>query len=222
MDRKWTPALIFWQVILTILIAISFVTIIVVSQRQSSYNRRYAEELAQTEYLQDRIDKEQKAINSEAYDRAMRNAPSQVKMNIKQINASEEAKDKADELFNILLTYSTSKEFNSRADKAKDLVSANVLANKDLFGSDYDDGSHYVDDSGLHSVYLSSNVSAGLIKDNKLPLVIRAVSTSWFTDQNHAQTADIYIATYDYTQKRFTELRLLNNLFRGNSSTKLN
>lgn len=221
-NDKWTRALIFWEIGFVVLIIVCVGFTVVFASRNSSYTRLTAQQTVRNVALENRIDKEQKALNAAAYNRAINNASPQVKMNIKQINASEEANDKVNELFKIMLTYSSSKEFNSRAEQAKNLVSSNILANQNLFGTDLDDGSHFVDNSGLHSVFLSADISAGLLKGNKLPLIIKANSLSWYTDQNHAQTADIYIATYDYTQRKFTELRLLNNLFRGNSSARMN
>ncbi|CPR64754.1 Uncharacterised protein [Chlamydia trachomatis] len=41
-------------------------------------------------------------------------------------------------------------------------------------------------------------------------------SINWFSGQHKGQTGDIYVGTFDYQSHKFSQLQILNNLYRGN------
>src|SRR5699024_7390623 len=120
----------------------------------SNASRANAEE-DQVEQLSLQIDRKQSRLNEKARQQGLNSSNASIRMNVKQLDAQKKAKKVANKLFPILFTFSSSNEYNSRADQAQDLVTDAVLKNEDIFGSDYQDGSHYVDGSGLHDKFTS-------------------------------------------------------------------
>lgn len=143
--------------------------------------------------------------------------------NAKSLNRNSrqwtEAEDKATQtsgnLFNILLTFSSSKQYSQRKTLAKKYLDDTSLKNPQLFGSD-DDGSggHYIDLSGLSAQYDTSTLSAGAISDNKMPVVIKASLKS-----NNGVSEDLYTADYDYANDKFLNLVKLTNLAQTTTSS---
>lgn len=184
----------------------------------SNASRTNAEE-DQVEQLSLQIDRKQAKLNEQARQQGLNSSNASIRMNVKQLDAQKKAKKVANKLFPILFTFSSSNEYNSRADQAKDLVTDAVLKNEDIFGSDYQDGSHYVDSSGLHDEFTSINFNSGLLtSDGKLPIMVRVNYLTWFEGQNKSSMGDIYLGEYDYTNNKISSLRMAENVYQANQA----
>ena len=184
----------------------------------SNASRTNAEE-DQVEQLSLQIDRKQAKLNEQARQQGLNSSNASIRMNVKQLDAQKKAKKVANKLFPILFTFSSSNEYNSRADQAKDLVTDAVLKNEDIFGSDYQDGSHYVDSSGLHDKFTSINFNSGLLtSDGKLPIMVRVNYLTWFEGQNKSSMGDIYLGEYDYTNNKISSLRMAENVYQANQA----
>ena len=142
------------------------------------------------------------------------NAKSLNKDSRQWIEAEDKATQTSGNLFSILLTFNSSKQYSQRKTLAKKYLDDASLKNPQLFGSD-DDGSggHYIDLSGLSAKYDTSTISAGSISENKMPVVIKASLTS-----NNGVSEDLYTADYDYANDKFLNLVKLTNLTQTTSS----
>lgn len=216
MTSKWTKKNIFIEFVLATLFAFSLALFFIFSNSNGKNKTLNLDQQAKVAQIKMQIDDKQHQLNQEAYQKALDDPSQVVKMNVRQIQASQLAKTQANKLFPILLNFSTSKEYNSRADKSQNLVTENVLRNKNLYGDDYSDSSHYVDASGYHSKFDSVEISDGLLKGNELPVIMHVNSINWFSGQHKGQTGDIYVGTFDYQSHKFSQLQILNNLYRGN------
>lgn len=184
----------------------------------SNASRANAEE-DQVEQLSLQIDRKQAQLNEQARQQGLNSSNASIRMNVKQLDAQKKAKKVANKLFPILFTFSSSNEYNSRADQAQDLVTDAVLKNEDIFGSDYQDGSHYVDGSGLHDKFTSINFNSGLLtSDGKLPIMVRVNYLTWFEGQNKSSMGDIYLGEYDYTNNKISSLRMAENVYQANQA----
>ncbi len=202
--------------------AIVGIAAVLIMFRYSAQERRYIS-LAQNQTIQNKtlkneISKRKNQLVKDAYNKAVSDPNSTAAQNIEQVKVSKDIEQKANSLFQILLSYRSSADFNSRAEKAADLVTNSVLQDKEIFGSDLSEGTHYVDASGLNSQYISAKVSEGLIKNNKVAVLIKAKSTSWYAGQHRAITDDLYIGEYDASLAKFTQITPLDNLYRANAS----
>ena len=70
--------------------------------------------------------------------------------------------------------------------------------------------------SAKHFQFDSVEISDGLLKGNELPVIMHVNSINWFSGQHKGQTGDIYVGTFDYQSHKFSQLQILNNLYRGN------
>ena len=221
MFKNWSKKELTIQIVIALVFLLSLGLLIYFGRVNGQYEAMAKQKDNQIDEVKQAIINKQRTLNQQAYNKALNSGNSEVKLNIKQVRATDEVNSKVSDLFAILLTFKNSKEYNSSGNKAKEYVTKNVLQNKDIFGSDLDHGTHFVDASGLQFSYISSKTSVGILKDNKLPVMIRAEFTSWYSGQNHAITQNIYMATYDYSLGKFTELKQVNNLFRGNANNDM-
>ena len=157
-----------------------------------------------------------------SYQAALNSPNNSIRINSRQAASMLAASDKADKLFDILMTYSSSKQFNSRAERAVPYASAGLRSNINIFGDDIQDGTHFVDASGLHSKYASVELTTGLLKGDEMPVLANVHFISWYDGQNKSSNRDLYVGTYNYKLKKFTSLNRLNNLFRGNLNNDIN
>lgn len=184
---------------------------------ENRYNSLAEKQTIQNKIMKNKIIKRRNQLIKDAYNKAISDPKSSAAQNIEQVKVSKDIEQKADSLFQIMLSYRSSADFNSRAEKAVDLVTNAVLQDKEIFGSDLTDGTHYVDASGLNSEYISIKVSEGLIKNNKVSVLIKAKSSSWYSGQHRAIIDDLYIGEYDASLAKFTQIKPLDNLYRANA-----
>lgn len=202
----------------TSILIVSFLFIGYFTASETRYNSLAEKQTIQNRIMKNKISKRRKQLIEDAYKKALSDPKGSAAQNVEQVKVSKDIEQKANSLFQILLSYRSSEEFNSRAEKAGDLVTNAVLQDKELFGSDLTDGTHYVDASGLNSEYITAKVSEGLIKNNKVSVLIKAKSTSWYSGQHRAIIDDLYIGEYDASLARFTQIKPLDNLYRANAN----
>lgn len=191
------------------------------STQKNKSAERYRKSENEQIYLTKKIKHRKAYLNKFAFQQALSSPNLKVRKNIIQMQAASQAEKAAKRLFPILLNYNNSDEYNKRAALAQNLVTKNVICNKSLFGSDYIQGSHYVDSSELKSQYRGLKFASGVINGTNLPFLVNVTFISWFFGQNKAVTDDIYIGTYSYAKKKITGLRRLNNLYQSNLNTTL-
>lgn len=184
---------------------------------ENRYNSLATKQAIQNKIMKNKISKRRNQLLKDAYSQALSDPQSSAAQNVEQVKVSKDIEQKANSLFQILLSYRSSADFNSRAEKAAEFVTNAVLQDKEIFGSDLNDGTHYVDASGLNSVYISVKVSEGLIKNNKVSVLIKAKSSSWYSGQHRAIIDDLYIGEYDASIAKFTQIKPLDNLYRANA-----
>lgn len=205
-----------WLIFADIVLACLFIFLFWLNGSNSS--RANAEE-DQVKQLSLEIYIKQAKLNNKAMQQGLNSSNQNIKMNVQQLDAQKKAKKVANKLFPILFTFSSSAEYNSRADQAQDFVNDAVLKNEDIFGSDYQDGSHYVDSSGLHDKFNSINFASGLLTaDGKLPIIVRVNYLSWFEGQNKSSMGDVYVGEYDYTNNKISSLRMAENVYQANQT----
>lgn len=129
-----------------------------------------------------------------------------------QAKAETEASSSADQLFRILFTYSSQVDWTARTDKAKQLVSDDILNNKAYFNDGKDDtGESIIDTMQLQSSFISANTGVSLINEsnNTVDCVSVVKYAAQYGSERSATTTMVYTSTYDLTQHKFTKLQKL-------------
>ncbi|MFR0595119.1 hypothetical protein [Limosilactobacillus mucosae] len=130
------------------------------------------------------------------------------------MTATDDATQRSVKLFNILLTFGSTAEYNHRKKLARPYLDSASLKNNQLFGSDNDgSGGHYIDISGLNSRYSSSVLSAGMANGNQIPVLIKSS-----LEANNGVSEDVFVADYDYKNHKFLNLIKLSNLVQSASN----
>lgn len=181
--------------------------------RESKQTAKYAAVLVKNQKMQKLIDDKQKRLNQEAEEELENSKVESVRMGAQQQIAIKTAKTDASELFNILLTYNSSKEYKARKDAAEPFLTKPLLSSKNLFMSDDDHGASMIDDFELHSKYMSDTTSVGVIENgDTVPVTVIVKYKSWFTGEKRGIGSDIYVGKFNYKDEVFTDLKRLNSL----------
>lgn len=124
-----------------------------------------------------------------------------------QTEVAQEITISAQELFKILYTFSDSKQYYSRATKATDLVSTNVLADQKIFGSDKDtSGNSYIDTLRLQASFKQIQVYTGLIDNNEVQVLADVSYEASQGDYQPGKQEEAYQLTYNTEKKKFTQI----------------
>lgn len=199
--------------VLSILLVITWCFIGIRASNVHRYQKQAQNYAQQTASIKAAIATKQERLKQVANRQATHSSNEKIKTSASQVEATDQANRRAQKLFSILLTFNNSTDYSKRKSLAKAYVSSNILNDQKLFGSDDDGtGNSYIDTSGLHSRFSSAVFSAGVLQNNELPVVIKTTSESWFKNDLHAQNEDVYSGTYNYKQKKFTQLTKQSNL----------
>lgn len=113
----------------------------------------------------------------------------------------------AQKLYQILFTFDDSKDYNSRANKAKKLVTAGVLADRRIFGTDTDTtGNSYVEALGLKSRLYDVESYSGLTQNGAIEMISVITQEASKTDVPEGRARFVYRAKFDPRKKVFTEV----------------
>lgn len=113
----------------------------------------------------------------------------------------------AQKLYQILFTFDDSKDYNSRANKAKKLVTAGVLADRRIFGTDTDTtGNSYVEALGLKSRLYDLESYSGLTQNGAIEMISVITQEASKTDVPEGRARFVYRAKFDPRKKVFTEV----------------
>lgn len=113
----------------------------------------------------------------------------------------------AQKLYQILFTFNDSKDYNSRANKAKKLVTAGVLADRKIFGTDTDTtGNSYVEALGLKSRLYDVESYSGLTQNGAIEMISVITQEASKTDVPEGRARFVYRAKFDPRKKVFTEV----------------
>ncbi len=113
----------------------------------------------------------------------------------------------AQKLYQILFTFDDSKDYNSRVDKAKKLVTADVLSDRKIFGTDTDTtGNSYVEALGLKSRLYGVESYSGLAKNGEIEVISVITQAASKTDIPEGRARFVYRAKFDPKKKVFTEI----------------
>ena len=89
-----------------------------------------------------------------------------------QIEISQTVSSKATQLFRVLLTFENSDQYNRRAKVVKDLVTPDVLKDKNLFGSDKDvTGNSFIDTLKLKSQFENAEIYNSIVENNEVRII---------------------------------------------------
>lgn len=125
-----------------------------------------------------------------------------------QVTTSQKVEEKAQKLFEILLTFGDSKQYKARKEKAQDLVTSNVLNDSKLFGSDKDvSGNSYIDTLKIYSIYRGAKVYSSLADNDNLTVVVNVSYSSGRDNLPEATSHDVYKLQYNLTQDKFTNIQ---------------
>lgn len=210
MKRKYVRALCTLIVLLLCLTGILFWA----HRRAEKQTAQYESALIKVSNLQKLIDQKQNEANRKAEKAELNSGNPRVRLGAQQQLAVKKAKMDVSELFDILLTYSSAKEYEERKEASEPFLAKKLLSSTNLFRSDkLKGGDSFIDITGLHSQYLSDTTSVGVIdKDGTVPVTIIVKYKSWFTGERRGTGKDIYVGRFDYKEEQFTELQRLNSL----------
>lgn len=131
----------------------------------------------------------------------------QTKGNIKQIACQHDAQVQADQLFNIMLTYDDSFQYNCRAKQAELFAETQVLSNPEFFGNDKQkDGSHLINAAKLHSKFENADVSIDMVHSNLVNVLIKTKSLYWKGTGQKSELTVLYAGTYNLQTNKFRNL----------------
>ena len=192
-------------------IAVSLGLLGIFKFQENSYNQKLAK--AQTELATQKkaLKAAQKAERQKLQAKAATGTEAQQDTS-KQAKAENEASSSADQLFRILFTYSSQADWTARTDKAKQLVSDDILNNKAYFNDGKDDtGESIIDTMQLQSGFISANTGVSLINEsnNTVDCVSVVKYAAQYGSERSATTTMVYASTYDLTQHKFTKLQKL-------------
>lgn len=165
--------------------------------------------------LKSNIINKKKSLDAQMQQEALNNTNPIIKKSSRQLAASTQAEQNANDLFPILINYSSGKAYLARSNKASKYIARHVLQDKQIFDN-RKNIANYIDYSGLHSHLMSIDFSAGNISDkNLLPVIIKVYYLSWFTNKRRSANQDLYLGTYDYATGKFSQLYRFGNIFEG-------
>lgn len=184
-----------------------------ISRKNADQNRKISRIESQNSYLRKQITEKQNRLNSEAVESAQNSSNEVVKLGAKQQLAVDRATNNVNELFDILLTYNNSSEYNARKDDSSPYFTKSANTDSLFEPDDAGGGDSFVDLYELHSKYLSSETAVGTIDDKdkgEVPVIVVVKYESWFTGENRGIAKDIYAGSFDYEKQQFTVLNRLN------------
>lgn len=213
-QNKWTSDLKWIEIILIIVVALA----VGFNLSLNHVHGKNAKELSSLKSTRDDIETKiitkKSELNTSFNNSALHSTNATVRMSAKQLAATNKATDLVKNLFPILLNYSDVKEFKARKTAAAKYLDSSILKDQDIFTTDKESLT-YLKDSALHSEYKGIDLSAGLLKGNVLPLIIKVHYYTWNSNQHRSDMQDLYVANYDYSQNKITALKRYNNLFTG-------
>ncbi|QNQ83001.1 hypothetical protein FP435_00420 (plasmid) [Lactobacillus sp. PV037] len=200
-----------------VLLFLSVLLIIVIFLLQ---NPRHALENQEVQLKQNQkiinnnISLKQKRLNLEQANKVLNSENPKIRLSAKQVVANQLSSETVNKLFPILLTYSSTKEYNDRANLASKYVAKSVLKNTTMFASQKDDGTNYINTSGLHSKFDKAQTSSGTIneKDYTVPITILANYKAWFSNSPRSRLANVYSGLYNYHLRKFITLENISNV----------
>lgn len=130
MFKNWSKKELTIQIVIALVFLLSLGLLIYFGRVNGQYEAMAKQKDNQIDEVKQAIINKQRTLNQQAYNKALNSGNSEVKLNIKQVRATDEVNSKVSDLFAILLTFKNSKEYNSRGNKAKEYVTKNVLQNK--------------------------------------------------------------------------------------------
>lgn len=157
----------------------------------------------QTAVYQRKVDVMQSSKGKVSSDMLKDIKPEALKRYEDEINAETYAQ----KLYQILFTFDDSKDYNSRANKAKKLVTAGVLADRRIFGTDTDTtGNSYVEALGLKSRLYDLESYSGLTQNGAIEMISVITQEASKTDVPEGRARFVYRAKFDPRKKVFTEV----------------
>lgn len=132
-----------------------------------------------------------------------------IRNNVKQVSVQEDAEKQANKLFQVMLTYDDSDEYNHRTDKAKMFAETPVLANPAFFGSDINiNGTHLVNARKLHSKFINARVYIEPIskQNNLVNVIIYSKSLHWKGTQDKKTLTALYAGVFDFSVEKYKQL----------------
>ncbi|MCT7696526.1 hypothetical protein [Lactobacillus crispatus] len=164
--------------------------------------------------LKSNITNKKRMMDMQMQQEALNNSNPIIKKSSRQLAAGTQAEQKANELFPILINYSSAKTYLARSSKASKYVARHILQDKQIFDNNKS-AADYIDYAGLHSQLKDIDFSAGNISGNNLPVIIKVNYFSWFTNKRRSDNQDLYLGTYNYATGRFSQLYRFGNLYEG-------
>ena len=130
-----------------------------------------------------------------------------------QIEISQTVSSKATQLFRVLLTFENSDQYNRRAKVVKDLVTPDVLKDKNLFGSDKDvTGNSFIDTLKLKSQFENAEIYNSIVENNEVRIIAQVTYSSSKGDNQAGTKQDIYEMSYNTQSNKFTQVKKIGSL----------
>ena len=130
-----------------------------------------------------------------------------------QIEISQTVSSKATQLFRVLLTFENSDQYNRRAKVVKDLVTPDVLKDKNLSGSDKDvTGNSFIDTLKLKSQFENAEIYNSIVENNEVRIIAQVTYSSSKGDNQAGTKQDIYEMSYNTQSNKFTQVKKIGSL----------
>ncbi len=201
--------------LILILLTVLFVGLVIFFNYQQGIQRNKIAELKNDNLkISNNISNKKENLANQVSQNALNNANPKIKWSARQMVATEQAESVVNNVFPILINYSSLKEYLARSEKASEYLSKSVLSNKMIFDK-YPNDIDYIKWTKLHSQFKSLDFSAGQLKGNELPIVINVHYSSWEINHRRSLLHDLYFGTYNYKLDKITALRRFGNIYTG-------
>lgn len=198
-----------------VLTTVLFVGLVIFfNNQQGKQQKEIAELKSDNSRIVNNIANKKETLANQVSQQALNNVNPKIKWSARQMVATEHAESVVNNVFPILINYSSLKEYLARSKKASDYLSKSVLSNKMIFDKDPDD-IDYIKWAKLHSHFNSLDFSAGQLKGDELPIVVNVHYSSWEINRRRSVLHDLYFGTYNYKFDKITALRRFGNIYTG-------
>lgn len=208
-DRQWIIAL-------SAIIVLLWVILIAKGSIVSRYHRQSASLQEATTVLSNQIIQKQNKLNYQAQENAVNSKKPSVRNSSRQLTATVEAQNIAKKVFSTITTYSSQAQYKQNQKKVTKYLDKKVQKSKILFASDKDTtGDSYINTAKVHSSFVSINTSAGMLDGDNLPVMVKVVYDTRDFNKDAGQTQQIFMLTYNYKQKKITDVQKPVTLYQG-------
>lgn len=134
--------------------------------------------------------------------------------NALQQQATTKATTAATRFFNAMYSYDNQSEYAKRAVKAKKYASSAVLKNTKIFNSGKGtSGDDYIDNTGLHSAFISAKTSLSSTENlNDIAGLVTVTYSGWYEGSSAGTGSDLYLIHFNYYSQKITKLVHLSRL----------